>query len=119
MSEASGPSPDAVKHYLDESIPVERLYEMLADSAGLGADEIDKSGEGRTLFSRLWRRYGKNVCANPIVQAYIGNPDAADTVAVMTHILGVFAAVKGVNIALVAALSLRLGLRMLCAEPPQ
>lgn len=90
------------------------LYEMLADSAGLGADEIDKEAEGRSLFSRLWIRHREKVCSNDLVRAYVRDPTTSDATMVAMQVANVFIAIQGVNIAIVAALILRIGLRTLC-----
>ena len=92
------------------------LFAMLAESAGLGADEIDRAGEGRVLFSRIWKRCGGAICANPIVKAYVSNPTASDSTTIAAQVLNLLAQVDGVNVVVVAALALRIGLRTLCAN---
>jgi hypothetical protein len=93
----------------------DELYKMLADSAGLGADEINKAAEGKTLFSRIWLRKKNNLCNNSVVQAYIKDPNAADATILSAQIVNVFIAVPGVNVAVVCCLVIRIGLRKLCA----
>ena len=101
------------------------LFALLAESAGLGADEIDRVGEGRLLFSRIWQRHGKSICAHPVVKAYIANPTTSDATMVGAQIINLLVQVDGINVVTVAALALRIGLRALCAghvgpdAPPQ
>ncbi len=91
------------------------LFALLAESAGLGADEIDRAGEGRLLFSRIWQRHGRTICTHPVVKAYITNPTTSDATMVGAQIINLLVQVDGINVVAVAALALRIGLRALCA----
>lgn len=93
------------------------LFAQLAESAGLGADETDPAEEGRSLFSRVLRRHRDEICASPIVKSYISSANISDTTVIATHLASLLVAVKGLNVALLVALMLRIGLRSLCAEP--
>lgn len=97
----------------------ELLYVALAESAGLGADEIDKPGEGKALFSRLWNRHGDAVCRSHVVQAYLRDPTTADATMIGAQIVNILIAIEGVNVLIVAALALRIGLRSLCPVVPE
>ncbi len=102
--------------YLAADLSDEQLYEMLADSAGFGADETNRSAEGKMLFSRIWRKFKRHICENAVIKLYITNPNASDTTAVLSQILNVLINLPGINVAIVAALSFRIGLRCLCAD---
>lgn len=99
---------------MDPELSDEQLTELLADSAGLGADQIDKQATGKRLFSRVWNENKAAVCKNPVVRAYTGDPSTADAVRMAAHVLGLMAVVHGLNMALIAALAVRIGLRELC-----
>lgn len=102
---------------LQSDVSDEKLYEMLADSAGLGADEINKVAEGKTLFSRIWLRQKSSICGNKVVQAYIKDPNASDATNIAAQIANLLAGITGINIAIVVCLIIRIGLRTLCAAP--
>ena len=102
----------------------DELFEMLAQSAGLGADEIDPVGEGKLQFSRIWQRVGSKICKNAAVRAYVGNPTASDATMVSAQIINLLSEIEGINVVVVTALVLRIGLRSLCErvkddEPPK
>ena len=94
--------------------PTEDLFVLLADNAGLGADEMDKESSGRTFFSRVWRNQKEAICGNNIVKLYIGDPSTSDATTIATQVLGLLIAVPGINMALIACLAVRIGLRKLC-----
>lgn len=96
---------------------IDALYESLADSAGLGADEINKAGAGKSLFSRIWMQQRSKVCENPTVQIYMNDPNAADATDIVTTLLTLLVVVPGINMVVVACLAVRLGLRSLCGQP--
>ena len=104
-----------LQRLLSPEIKETDLFAQLAESAGLGADEIDRPGEGRLLFSRIWKRCGNTICAHPLVKAYVSNPTISDTTTVAAQIINLLVQVDGINVIVVAALSLRIGLRTLCA----
>ncbi|MEO1222214.1 MAG: hypothetical protein AAFY42_12835, partial [Pseudomonadota bacterium] len=93
----------------------DELYALLAQSAGLGADEIDPVGEGKLQFSRIWQRVGNKICKNKVVQAYVGNPTASDATMVSAQIINLLSEIEGINVVVVTALILRIGLRSLCS----
>lgn len=93
----------------------DELYARLAQSAGLGADEIDPVGEGKLQFSRIWQRVGNKICKNKVVQAYVGNPTASDATMVSAQIISLLSEIEGINVVVVTALILRIGLRSLCS----
>lgn len=103
----------------DTAVSEDELFAMLAKSAGLGADEIDPVGEGKLQFSRIWQRVGSKICKNPVVQAYVGNPTASDATMVSAQILNLLSEIEGINIVVVTALILRIGLRNLCERVAQ
>ncbi|MCC8984997.1 MAG: hypothetical protein LM513_00195 [Nitrospira sp.] len=105
----------ALQRYLAE-LSDEQLYEILADSAGLGADEINRAAEGRMIFSRIWHKHKKQICGNALVSLYIKDPNTSDATAVAAQLINIFINIPGINVAVVAALSLRIGLRKLCAS---
>lgn len=109
---------DDIIALLRNDVSDERLYEMLADSAGLGADEINKAAEGKTLFSRIWLRQKNNICGNAAIQAYIKNPNVSDATNIAAQVANLLVGITGINIAIVACLIVRIGLRTLCADPP-
>jgi len=105
-----------IKRLADPALSEDDLFVMLAQSAGLGADEIDPAGEGKLQFSRIWQRVGSTVCANGVVKAYIGNPTMADATTVSAQIINLLSEIEGINVVVVAALAMRIGLRTLCAR---
>ncbi len=105
-----------IERYLDSGRTDEDLYVALADSAGLGADELDKAGVGKTMFSRVWHQAADKICANTMVAAYMRDPTTADMTAIVAQIVNLLVAVKGINVVIIACLALRIGLRRLCAE---
>jgi len=50
-----------IKRLADPALSEDDLFVMLAQSAGLGADEIDPAGEGKLQFSRIWQRVGSTL----------------------------------------------------------
>ena len=114
MSELDAATEQELKRLTDEAISEDELFSMLAQSAGLGADEIDPAGEGKLQFSRIWQRIGSKICKNPVVQAYVGNPTASDVTMVSAQIINLLSEIEGINIVVVTALILRIGLRSLC-----
>lgn len=113
---ADPPREAEIERYLDPRLSDDALYAALADSAGLGADELDRSGAGKTMFSRVWRQAADKVCANKMVAAYIRDPTASDATAIAAQIINLLVAVKGINVVIVACLAMRIGLRKLCVE---
>ncbi|MFI4893997.1 MAG: hypothetical protein ACIAQ0_11255 [Phycisphaerales bacterium JB058] len=107
---------DELSRYLSPERSETELYELLAESAGLGADEINKESEGRELFSRVWRQKRDTVCADKKVRAYIGDPTTSDASMIAAHLLGLLSPIDGLNVAILAALWVRIGLRQLCAK---
>jgi hypothetical protein len=102
-----------IRRYLGE-ISESELYGLLTDSAGLGADNIDREAEGRVIFSRAWHKVRGLVCGQPFVQAYIKNPNVSDATAVAAQLTNLLIVIPGVNVVIVACLIVRIGLRKLC-----
>jgi hypothetical protein len=109
-----GPEERDFSKLMRPEVSDEVLTELLADSAGFGADQIDKQAAGERLFSRVWNANKVAVCKNPLVRAYTGDPSTSDAVGMAAHVLGLMAVVHGLNMALIAALAVRIGLRELC-----
>lgn len=118
MNDADDDAQEKIRRYLDPSVSESDLYALLADSAGLGADDVDRVVEGRGIFSRLWRVHGDAICVNPIVRGYVQNPTTIDSVALCTHMLGVVASIQGINLVLFCSIAVRIGIRTLCASRP-
>lgn len=108
-----------IARLMDEGIDVDDLYETLAESAGLGADQIDKPSAGKAFFARIWAQQKAAVCGNKLVQVYIRDPNASDATTIATQVLGILVVIPGVNMAVIACLAVRIGLRSLCAAPAQ
>lgn len=111
------PDRDEIRRLMDErTVELDELYVLLADNAGLGADEINKAGAGKTFFSRIWAQQKERVCASRMVQAYMHDPNTADATDIVTHVLSLLVVVPGINMLIVACLAVRIGLRALCAR---
>jgi hypothetical protein len=119
MTEIDPDTKAAIGHHLSDDLTLEKLYERLADSAGLGADEINKAAEGKAFFSRVWNRQKDVVCSHPLIQAYIRNPSVSDGTAIAAQVLNLLVGIPGLNMVVVASLAVRIGLRQLCADPPK
>lgn len=109
-------SQEQILEFMDSVHTIDDLYEALADSAGLGADEINKSGAGKSYFSRIWAQQCPAICRNNFVRAYIEDENTADGVDLITQLLTILVVVPGVNMVIVACLAVRIGLRSLCAQ---
>ncbi len=119
MTEIDPDTKAAIGHHLSDELTLDKLYERLADSAGLGADEINKAAEGKAFFSRVWNRQKDAVCGHPLIQAYIRNPSVSDGTAIAAQVLNLLVGIPGLNMVVVASLAVRIGLRQLCADPPK
>lgn len=106
----------AIDRYLSDDFTIEALYESLADSAGLAADDINRAEEGKIRFSIIWARYKQRVCTNPVIRAYIRNPSTSDATMIAAQVANILVNVPGVNIIVIACLGVRIGLRQLCAD---
>ena len=115
MAEINPSTEQELKRLTAPTITEDELFALLAQSAGLGADEIDPVGEGKLQFSRIWQRFGTKICKNPVVQAYTGNPTASDATMVSAQIINLLSEIEGINVVVVTALVLRIGLRSLCS----
>lgn len=105
-----------IERLSDPELSEDELFAMLAKSAGLGADEIDPVGEGKLQFSRIWHRVGSTICANSAVKVYVGNPTASDATMVSAQIVNLLIEIEGINVVVIAALAMRIGLRTLCGR---
>ena len=108
-----------IASFLASSRSIEELYEVLADSAGLGADEINKAGAGKSLFSRIWMQQRSRVCSNTTVPIYMNDPNTADATDIVTTLMTLLVVVPGINMVVVACLAIRVGLRSLCSQSAQ
>ena len=107
-----------IGRYLGADFTDDQLYELLSDSAGLGADEINRSAEGKARFSVFWARQKRNICALPAVRQYVSNPNISDSTMIAAQIANHLVNVPGVNVMVIACLALRIGLRALCSGEP-
>lgn len=115
MAEIDPSTEQELKRLTAPTTTVDELFALLAQSAGLGADEIDPVGEGKLQFSRIWQRFGSKICKKSVVQAYVGNPTASDATMVSAQIINLLSEIEGINVVVVTALILRIGLRSLCS----
>ena len=110
-----------VKFLLDQfeaqSLSDDSAYEKLgAEELGVGAAPADLVRAGKRAFDNAWDTVKVSICASDIVKKSATNQNAIDSGTVAALISSASGAVmwSSVNIALVAYIAARVGVRILC-----
>jgi hypothetical protein len=104
--------------YLDPGLATEDLFAELGRQAlGQGAMVDDLLSAGRTIYRNLMRELRGTICSDDRVKAYLSaeNVQAADGLALLAVLASLVAPLaSSLNAMLVAAITLRIGLREFC-----